>query len=378
MHRLARKLGALAAIAAVALLAMPSQAQTGLPPELLASVRSAVKASRELTAREVAIAQSLGNPQLTATALRKARRRADAALTSTVVAIIASNVALADAVVEAAAAEAPDSRGSIMAGVAASFPFLAGRYATTPQTGLLPPPPAPVGRAAPPPAAAEPARPVKEEIVDPLEQVNRGIFFFNTTLDTLVLRPVAVIYGFIMPELVKRSVHNFFANLSTPVLLANDLLHLTFDDAAVTSGRFLINSTIGVLGLFEVAEDFGLEAHHADFGQTLYSYGLGQGLYVMLPVFGPSTARDAIGKAVDGLFQPANYLLDVDVLLALTGSEGVATRESLLVALENLREGSIDYYAAVRGAFYQDRATELRKGRADTAAMIDDLFSEID
>lgn len=398
MGRLAYHVGALAALVATALLAAPALAQSGLPPNVAASIRGAVQASRQLAARETALAQSLGNPQLAATMAHKARQRADAALTSAVVSIIAANRGLANAVISTAVAESPESRNSILAGVAASFPTLAAVPAVAmpaplftapgpapvfavpaPAPVFAPPAPAPLGRAAPPTGFAEEPRGVgQEEIIDPLEWLNRGIFVFNDTLDTLVLRPVAVIYGFITPERVKESVRNFFANLNSPVLLANDLLQLTFGDAAVTTGRFAINTTIGVLGLFEVAEDFGLEAHHADFGQTMFSYGVGQGLYVMIPIFGPSTARDALGRLVDSVFQPTNYIVGTEVGLALSGANGLSKRESLIDALDDLRAGSLDFYAAVRAAYYQDRATELGKGQVDTAATIDSLFEDVE
>ncbi|MCZ6524707.1 MAG: VacJ family lipoprotein [Alphaproteobacteria bacterium] len=389
MGRLAYHVGALVALVATALLAAPALAQSGLPPNVAASIRGAVQASRQLAARETALAQSLGNPQLAATMAHKARQRADAALTSAVVSIIAANRGLANAVISTAVAESPESRNSILAGVAASFPTLAAVPAVAmpaplftapgPTPVFAPPAPAPLGRAAPPTGFAEEPRGVgQEEIIDPLEWLNRGIFVVNDTLDTLVLRPVAVIYGFITPERVKESVRNFFANLNSPVLLANDLLQLTFGDAAVTTGRFAINTTIGVLGLFEVAEDFGLEAHHADFGQTMFSYGVGQGLYVMIPIFGPSTARDAIGRLVDSVFQPTNYIVGSGVGLALSGANGLSKRESLIDALDDLRAGSLDFYAALRAAYYQDRATELGKGQVDTAATIDSLFEDVE
>ncbi len=385
MRNLGGTLGALVALAAVAFLGPPTRAQTGLPADVAASIRGAAEASRQLAARETAISAGLDNPQLAETTARKARRRADAALTSAVLAIIAANKAQADAVVEAAVAQAPESRDSIVAGVAAAFPGLVGGDGApaVPMATAMPapiaPPVAPIGRAAPPQAPVEePGPSVQEEIVDPLEPINRIVFAVNDTLDTLVFRPVAVIYGILVPEVAKRSVRNFFDNLGAPVRFANDLLQFTFKDAAVTGGRFLVNSTVGVLGLFEIAEDLGLEPHHADFGQTLHSYGVGQGLYVMLPIFGPSTARDAAGSVVDVFFQPTTYFLDPVWRLSLTVGEGLARRETLIVALDDLRASSIDFYAALRAAYYQDRAVELSKGRADTAATIDVLFEDFE
>ena len=182
---------------------------------------------------------------------RKAQRRADTALISAVVSIIATNRHLAAAVVDAAVAEAPESRRSIIAGVAASFPSLQGQVgpalASAPFTGALAPPvPEPLGRP-PPRFAPAPGPGLPEEIIDPLEPINRAIFDFNDAVDTLIFRPVAAVYGFLAPNLVKRSVQNFFANLNAPVVLANDLLQLTFEDAGITTARFAINTTVGLL-----------------------------------------------------------------------------------------------------------------------------------
>lgn len=370
----------LAMVVAVPLLG--ARAQTALPPNILAEIRQQAQSSRAMAAREAALANSLGNPQLAQTMARKAQRRADTALTSAVVSIIATNRHLAAAVIDAAVAEAPESRQSIIAGVAASFPSLRGQVGpalvSAPFTGAFAvPAPEPLGRP-PPRFAPAPGPSLPEEVIDPLEPINRVIFDFNDTVDTLIFRPVAAVYGFIAPDLVKRSVRNFFANLNAPVILANDLLQLTFEDAGITTARFAINTTVGLLGFFEVASDFGLPPHHADFGQTLHSYGVGQGLFVMVPLLGPSTARDALGSLVDTLFQPANYFLETPQDLGLALVEGISRREALIVALDDLRENSIDFYAALRGAYYQDRATELRKGRAEGASeQIDALFDDL-
>jgi phospholipid-binding lipoprotein MlaA len=376
MRYFASRLAVLAVVLAVPLLG--ARAQTSLPPNILAEIRQQAQASRAMAAREAALASGLGNPQLAQTMARKAQRRADTALTSAVVSIIATNRHLAAAVVDAAVAEAPESRQSILAGVAQSFPRLGSQAGPTQvSVPFTAPVPEPIGR--PPPSFAVAQGPsLPEPVIDPLEPINRAIFDFNDVVDTLIFRPVAAVYGFIAPELVKRSVRNFFANLNAPVILANDLLQLTFEDAGVTTARFAINTTIGMLGFFEVASDFGLPPHHADFGQTLHSYGIGQGLFVMVPLAGPSTARDALGSLVDTLFQPANYILETPQDFGLALVEGISRREGLIVALDDFRENSIDLYAALRGAYYQDRATELRKGRAEGAsAQIDALFDDL-
>ena len=184
------------------------------------------------------------------------------------------------------------------------------------------------------------------------------------------------------PDPVIEAIRNFFANLQSPVIFANDLLQLSLDDAATTFGRFGVNSTIGLLGFFDPATGMGLEAHNADFGQTLHTYGAGAGPYIVLPILGPSTTRDGIGLIVDVLFQPLSYLLTTEQSLGLLGVKGIVRREELLEPLDELRASSIDYYSALRSAYYQRRAIELGKGvaSAETAAAtqqeVDRLFDE--
>jgi phospholipid-binding lipoprotein MlaA len=238
------------------------------------------------------------------------------------------------------------------------------------------PAPAPTVAAAPAPgpaAADDPfdraeadalTPPGQETLTDPAEELNRAILSFNDGVDTVLFRPIAWIYHTVVPDPAIYAIRRAFANLRSPVLLANDLLQADLDDAAVTGGRFLVNSTVGLLGLFDVAEDIGLPAHHADFGQTLHSYGVGPGAYVMLPLLGPSTVRDAVGRGVDVLLDPLTWLLPTPESYYLTGTEVVVKREELLEPLDQLKEGSIDWYGALRSAYYQSRAVELRKGRA--------------
>ena len=200
------------------------------------------------------------------------------------------------------------------------------------------------------------------ELNDPVEPMNRIIFAFNDTVDLVVFRPLAIAYDWIMPEPVIQAVRRFFLNLDAPVILINDLLQGDFADAGVTLGRFGINSTIGLLGLFDLAENFGMERHHADFGQTLHSYKVGAGPYVVLPLLGPASSRGAVGKIADTLFQPLTYLLSGGESLAVAATRGVTKREELLEPLDELRENSIDYYTGLKAAFWQARQVELRKG----------------
>jgi len=140
------------------------------------------------------------------------------------------------------------------------------------------------------------------------------------------------------------------------------LLQGDFADAGVTIGRFGLNSTIGVLGLFDPAASFGWERHHADFGQTLYSYGVGAGPYLVLPLLGPASSRGGAGKVVDILFQPMAYLMSTGQNLAVATTRAVVRREELMAPLDQLREYSVDYYTGLKAAYWQSRQVELNKG----------------
>ena len=217
-----------------------------------------------------------------------------------------------------------------------------------------------------------------EQPWDPLEPVNRSFHAFNEVVDLFILRPVAWLYGK-SPDPIKRGIRNVLGNLNEPVVAANDVLQFTFADAGTSVGRFLTNSTVGVLGLFEVADPwFGLKRHHADFGQTLYSYGIGAGPYLELPLLGPSNLRDATGRAADTFLDPFTYLVNENILLGRAGVAGVSKREQVLDALDELRRGSLDYYASLRSAYYQNRQAELQKGIAGASDQkaVDDLFDK--
>mgnify|MGYP006417941127 FL=1 len=200
------------------------------------------------------------------------------------------------------------------------------------------------------------------ELGDPIEPVNRIIFAFNDTVDLVVLRPLAIAYNWILPDPVILAVRRFFLNLDAPVIAINDLLQGDLMDAGITLGRFGINSTVGLLGLFDPAKTLDMERHHADFGQTLHSYDVGPGPYLVLPLLGPASSRGAAGKIVDIVFQPMSYLLSGTESLAVAAARGVVRRERLLEPLDELRENSIDYYAGLKAAFWQARQVALRKG----------------
>ena len=158
------------------------------------------------------------------------------------------------------------------------------------------------------------------------------------------------------------------------MVAANDLLQLEFEDAGTALARFAINSTIGLAGLFDVATEFGLPPHESDFGQTLHAYGAGPGPYLVLPLLGPTTLRDGTGFAVDTLMNPFTWLLESEENLALAIGKGLVRREELLAALDALRDSSVDYYAAVRSLYYQNRAVELGRGAAPDNSALDAEF----
>jgi phospholipid-binding lipoprotein MlaA len=204
---------------------------------------------------------------------------------------------------------------------------------------------------------------------DPFERANRGVFAFNQKLDKYVLDPVGRAYAFVVPAVGRRAVRRVLANLNSPSVFVNDVLQLAPEDAGITLGRFVINSTAGVVGIFDVAKEFGLAGHFSDFGQTLALYGTPSGPFLILPAIGPTTARDGIGYVVDFAFRPLTYILtpavQIWVISIQEGSAGIAARDAHAEALDALEESSIDYYAALRSAFYQDRMAQIYARRED-------------
>ncbi len=188
---------------------------------------------------------------------------------------------------------------------------------------------------------------------DPFEQINRKTFAFNSVLDQWLIKPLATTYDSLTPRPVKRSVSNFFANLNEVQSTFNNLLQLQFAAAANDLGRFTINSTLGVGGLFEVAEPtLGLRRDQQDFGLTLAHYGVSPGPFLILPVLGPSSLRDAFGLSVDTVADPIMYMDDIRTRNSLRAVEVVDFRAAVL-PLDNLVIG--DEYLFIRGAYLQRR-----------------------
>jgi phospholipid-binding lipoprotein MlaA len=221
----------------------------------------------------------------------------------------------------------------------------------------------------------------QEEPRDPLEPLNRGIFQFNRVLDGLLLEPAALMYRAATPQFFRTGVSNFLANLTTPVVLANDLLQGEFARAELTLGRFMMNTILGLGGVIDVGDKLGMpDRHYEDFGQTLAVYGVGSGPFLMLPLFGPSNGRDAIGRVVDIGFDPFSVLdladvglVSTEVGLARRGAEFLSFREASLEQIDELERSSIDLYAAVRTLYGQFRANEIRNG---AVGEVDDIYDE--
>lgn len=195
---------------------------------------------------------------------------------------------------------------------------------------------------------------------DPFESFNRAMFSFNEGLDTVVLKPLAKSYRYVTPDLVESGVTNFFDNLTEVRNIANNLLQFKFDGAALSFSRFVFNSTFGLAGFIDVATPMGIAKHPEDFGQTLGYWGVSSGPYLVLPLFGPSSLRDATRFVVDAPLDPINHLDDDSARLAVQGVRVIDTRAQLL-SQERLIEG--DKYLFVRNAYLQRREYQVQDGQ---------------
>lgn len=201
-----------------------------------------------------------------------------------------------------------------------------------------------------------------DRIADPLEPVNRIVFHFNDKLYFWLLKPVARGYAFVVPEDLRISVRNFFVNISTPVRVVNNLLQLKIKGAGNELLRFGVNSTMGMLGLYDVARDeLGININDEDFGQTLGVWGLGPGIYINWPFIGPSSLRDSAGYAGDYFLEPLNYLNPAMNRMAVKAGDGI-NRVSLSIGnYEGMKKDAFDPYSAVKDIYYQYRKSKIDK-----------------
>ena len=209
-----------------------------------------------------------------------------------------------------------------------------------------------------------------EEINDPFEDLNRDIFIFNEKLDEKLLKPAALTYRKVIPQFARTGVTNFFNNLEEIDTTINQVLQGEIKYAFNDASRFVINSTIGLLGLIDVASKMGLERHEEDFGQTLGVWGFNSGPYIMIPFLGPSNPRDLLSRPISSFLSGKFAMEDNDVKLTLVGIDALETRERLLDA-ETLIIG--DKYIFVKDAYVQSREYEINNGSTENDEFLDDM-----
>lgn len=197
---------------------------------------------------------------------------------------------------------------------------------------------------------------------DPWESFNRPIFTFNDTVDTYALRPLAQGYQAVTPDPVEDGISNFFNNIGEIKTLANSLLQGRFQEAGVSTARFMFNSTFGLLGFFDVATKMDLQHSQSDFGITLGVWGVDSGPYLVLPLLGPSTVRDGLAKLPDTKVEPYGYMDDVRLRNSVRALDIVQTRAGLL-PMEKMIVG--DRYVFIRNAYLQNREFKILGGRVE-------------
>ncbi|MFC3123601.1 VacJ family lipoprotein [Pseudoroseomonas globiformis] len=203
-----------------------------------------------------------------------------------------------------------------------------------------------------------------------METLNREVLRLNTAVDDAAIRPVAQGYRATMPAYGKQRVNAFLRNLDSPRVFANQVLQVRVEDAATTLLRFVFNSTLGLAGFYDIAGSWGMSRSEADLGQTLHGWGLGDGPYLVLPLAGPSNARDAAGLLGDLAVNPLNWILPWEATAGRIATNGLVLRERNIESLDELRQGSFDYYARLRSVWQQNRDAELGRAGpmpADTA-----------
>ena len=225
------------------------------------------------------------------------------------------------------------------------------------------------------------------EVKDCFESVNRATFKFNQVLDGVIFEPLAKAYR-VLPSPVRTGTSNALDNLSKLVTIPNNLLQGDFIKATVNTGRFIVNTTIGVIGIFDVAEKVGFpEYEKEDYGQTLGVMGVGEGCYVVLPVLGPSTVRDTVGSFANliggdpwynvAVANDTQYFSDFDYWASRAGT-GIDFRAKNIDSFDNLEKNSIDFYASVRSLYLQDRQQKIANSKAITETQNDSDWEEIE
>src|SRR6185503_2811051 len=211
-----------------------------------------------------------------------------------------------------------------------------------------------------------------QDINDPFEPFNRVMFNTTLVVDKVLLRPTAIVYRTVIPQPIRNGVRNFLNNIDSPVILTNDILQGEFARARVTLVRTVVNTTVGIGGLFDVADKWGYPRHREDFGQTLAPFGIGEGPYLFIPLFGPANPRDLLGYGTDIFFNPLTYVQWGDesyIPYVRYGVDLIDLRERNIETLDEIEQTSLDYYASVRSLYRQSRNNEINNG----AAAVEDL-----
>jgi phospholipid-binding lipoprotein MlaA len=239
------------------------------------------------------------------------------------------------------------------------------------------------GCATKPPADDPDAVADYQQTNDPLEPTNRVFYAVNNGLDTVILRPAALAYRYAVPEPVRTGVHNVLSNIGSPIQLANDVLEGKPRRAGDTTMRFLINTTAGVLGIFDPATKWGYPNHDSDFGMTLASWGVPEGPFLFLPVLGPSDPRDAAGFGVDIALDPFTWIGTGPnhpgwkaFGWSRYGLNAIDSRERVLDALDQIKKTALDPYATFRSLYRQHRHAQIEEMRNDNRTTVPVWFSQ--
>ena len=227
-----------------------------------------------------------------------------------------------------------------------------------------------------PPASDPEALADFEQTNDPLEPTNRVFYAINNGIDTVIFRPLAQAYRYVLPGAVRQGIHNVISNIATPGQLTNDMLQGKPRRAGDTAMRFLINTTVGVLGVFDVAKRWGYPDHDADFGMTMATWGVPEGPFLFLPILGPTDPRDAVGFGINIAIDPFTWVGGPNdtgwTVFKWTryGLNAVDTRERVLDSLDQIKKTALDPYATFRSLYRQHRHAQIEEMRNDHGATV--------
>ncbi len=232
--------------------------------------------------------------------------------------------------------------------------------------------------ATPPPASDPDALAEYRETNDPAEPTNRVFYAINNGIDTVLLKPIAQVYRAVLPQTVRTHTHNFLANLGEPVQLFNDMFEAKPRRAGDSLMRLMLNTTVGVGGVFDVATDLGWPDHDSDSGITLAIWGIPNGPYLFLPILGPSSPREALGFGMDYAVNPMSWIghgqTDTVLGYSKTALSAIDARAAVLDDLDKITSQALDPYATIRSLYRQHRQSQIENVREDTEATVPAWF----